>query len=103
MPESRSTPRTGSSNRPRDAITCSRCDGWWSGLTSAHCSNCHRTFTSVSAFDMHRAGSHAKGTRHYVDPASVVLVPAGRGWPGWSLPGTWRGPDDADVYRDLFA
>ena len=98
MAESRSTRRTSANNRPSGAITCRRCDNWWTGLTFAHCSNCDRTFTSVSAFDMHRAGFHAKGTRHCVDPATVGLVPAGRAWPGWSLPGTWRGPtgDDTD-------
>ena len=59
---------------------------------SCHCGACHRTFTGVYAFDMHRAGSHAKSTRHCVDPATVGLVPADKPWPGWSRPGTWRGP-----------
>jgi hypothetical protein len=88
---------TVSSKRPSTAIACARCDNWWTGLTACHCSACHRTFTGIKAFDMHRAGSHARGTRHCVDPVSVGLVPAGKSWPGWSRPGTWRGPeDDAD-------
>ena len=60
-----------------------------------------RTFTGVSAFEMHRCGSHAGGTRHCLDPATVrsektcepVLVPADKPWAGWSRPGAWRGPE----------
>ena len=80
-----------------DAVGCGRCDNWWTGLTSCHCGACHRTFTGLRAFDMHRAGSHAKGTRHCVDPAAVGLVPANKPWPGWSLAGTWRGPTEDDT------
>ena len=94
MPERSRMARTAASNRPSGAITCARCDNWWTGLQSCHCGACHRTFTGVYAFDMHRAGSHAKGTRHCVDPATVGLVPADKPWPGWSRPGTWRGPTD---------
>ena len=83
------------SSLPRDAITCPRCDNWWSGLIACHCSECHRTFTGAYAFDMHRAGSHAHGKRHCVDPERVGLIPANRLWRGWSRPGTWEGPDDA--------
>lgn len=35
-------------------ITCSGCVNTWSGLTLAHCSGCHLTFSRVSAFDKHR-------------------------------------------------
>ena len=97
MAERTPTHNTVAGNRPRNAIGCGRCDNWWTGLTSCHCGACHRTFTGLRAFDMHRAGSHAKGTRHCVDPATVGLVPAGRAWPGWSLPGTWRGPTEDDT------
>jgi hypothetical protein len=41
-----------------------------------------------------RVGSHT-GSRHCQEPASVGLVSAEIPWPGWSRPGTWRGPDDA--------
>jgi hypothetical protein len=82
-------------NRPSSAIACARCDNWWTGLRACHCSACHRTFTGLEAFDKHRSGSHAAGTRHCVDPAGVGLVPANKPWPdGWGYPGTWRGPDD---------
>lgn len=79
---------------PNTAIRCPRCPSWWTGTRSGHCTACHRTFTSIAAFDKHRSGSHAKSTRHCVDPETVGLVPAGRAWPGWSLPGTWAGPAD---------
>ena len=55
---------------------------------------CHRTFTTVSTFDKHRTGSHAKGTRHCVPPAEVGLVDAGRAYPCWAQAGTWEREDD---------
>jgi hypothetical protein len=68
---------------------CSGCDARWDGFNTAHCGTggCHRTFTGLKAFDAHRKGSHAKGTRHCVDPATVGLVDAGRGYPCWGHPG----------------
>lgn len=84
---------------PDSAIHC-RCGAWWTGLTAGHCTGCHRTFSGIAAFDRHRTGSHAGGTRRCLDPATVVnergepqLVPANRLWSGWALPGTWEGPD----------
>lgn len=84
---------------PASAIHC-RCGAWWTGFNSGHCTACHRTFTGLSAFDAHRTGSHAAGTRHCLDPETLrteagepVLVPANKPWPGWSLPGTWEGPE----------
>jgi hypothetical protein len=79
---------TASSSCPSGAIACNGRKNWWTGLTAAH-----RSFTGVYAFDMHRAGSHAQGTRHCVDPASIGLVLADKPWPGWSRPGTWNGPN----------
>ena len=32
-----------------------------------HCCECHQHFTSLSAFDAHRRGSHQEGTRYCVD------------------------------------
>ena len=87
--EDGSTARTATGNQ----ITCGRCPAWWTGLGSAHCVGCHESFTSVSAFDLHRRGGEC---RH---PADVGLVPADKSWPGWQHPGTWGGPDDdADVH-----
>jgi hypothetical protein len=76
---------------PRNRYFCSGCGAWWSGLLTAHCTGCDRTFTGFTAFDEHRAGSHASGTRHCVDPASVGLVDAGRAYPCW---GSARSDDD---------
>ena len=45
MPERSRMARTAASNRPSGAITCARCDNWWTGLQSCHCGACHRTFT----------------------------------------------------------
>lgn len=84
---------TSAQKRKPGAVYCPRCPNWWTGLRSGHCATCHRSFTSVAAFDRHRSGSHARGTRHCVDPEVVGLVPAEREWPGWSLPGKWAGPE----------
>lgn len=77
---------------------CGRCSNRWGGLNTAHCPRCHQTFTGLTAFDKHRDGNHAHGTRHCVDPAKVGLVDAGRGYPCWGQPGGetdfWRNPGD---------
>jgi hypothetical protein len=80
-------------NRPPSAITCRGCENWWTGLSSAHCSACHITFTGIYAFDMHRRGGRC------ADPNDIDLVPALKPWSGWSRPGTWRGPDDDEDYK----
>ena len=74
-------------------ITCRHCGGWWTGLISCHCAGCHRSFTGVGAFDIHRSRGKC------ADPATILtktgehaLIPADKPWPGWSRPGTWRGP-----------
>ena len=73
---------------------CPRCNLRWGGLKTAHCTACHETFTTVSTFDKHRAGSHASGTRHCLPPAEVGLVEAGRAYPCWAQAGTWEREDD---------
>jgi predicted amidophosphoribosyltransferase len=35
-------------------VTCGGCSKEWGGLRAAHCSRCHRTFSSVNAFDIHQ-------------------------------------------------
>lgn len=84
---------------PKNAIFHAACGCWWTGLGIHHCCGCGRNFTSVSAFDKHRDGSHARGTRHCIDPAAVGLVDAGRKFPCWGWPGDderWA-DDEADV------
>lgn len=66
---------------------CPRCQARWSGFKTAHCTSCHETFTTVSAFDKHRAGQHDNDTRHCLNPATVGLVPARRTYPCWGHPG----------------
>lgn len=34
--------------------TCARCDTTWTALTWAHCGSCHRLFSGVTYFDLHR-------------------------------------------------
>lgn len=33
---------------------CARCARQWTGHSTCHCGACHRTFTSLSAFDAHQ-------------------------------------------------
>ena len=64
---------------------CNGCDHQWHGNRTTHCAadGCHQTFTGLEAFDKHRTGSHAAGTRHCEDPAAIGLIDAGRGYPCW--------------------
>ncbi len=52
---------------------CSNCENRWGGYNTAHCGACHLTFTSIEAFDLHRTGSHAKGTRSCTHPIAAGL------------------------------
>jgi hypothetical protein len=73
---------------------CSNCYSRWGGLKTAHCSACHKTFTTPWAFDKHRDGSHVTG-RFCREPEAVGLVDAGRAYPCWGRPNDnreWTGP-----------
>jgi hypothetical protein len=37
-------------------VTCAGCTRRWYGIERAHCTACHRTFTTVEFFDQHRVG-----------------------------------------------
>lgn len=112
-PESRSVSSSAPSNRylstadyppkPRNwakqlgsgAGECVKCGAWWTGSNTCHCMGCCRTFTSQTASDKHRVGSHAYDTRHCLDPATVldkrgerVLIDAARDYPCWGFPGS---------------
>jgi hypothetical protein len=52
---------------------CPGCGVIWhqSGNRTGHCSGCHRTFDSLSAFDRHRRDD-AKGVRRCLDPAGLT-------------------------------
>lgn len=43
---------------------CGGCDHRWSGLNIAHCAACHCTFTTISAFDVHRDSDHCRKPQH---------------------------------------
>jgi hypothetical protein len=58
-------------------IACARCDNRWTGLRACHCSACHRIFTGIRGFDIHRRGGRCN------DPATVGLVAIARAhWTG---------------------
>lgn len=50
-------------------LTCSGCPSRWSGLSRAHCSGCHLTFTGVTMFDRHR---NSDGCANPVDLGMVL-------------------------------
>jgi len=56
--------------RRATANTCSGCPATWTGVTKCHCSGCHRTFSAVYAFDLHRSRRGPHGS--CVDPATLV-------------------------------
>jgi hypothetical protein len=75
--------------RPRHGC---RCGVRWHGYNICHCAAtaCHRTFTGITAFDKHRAGSkRGEKAGECSDPLNVGLVLNDRGQ--WSLP-----PDGRD-------
>lgn len=67
--------------------SCNGCDNRWGGYNTSHCAACHQTFTGLTAFDKHRDGDHARGTRGCMPPAAVGLVDASRDYPCWGFPG----------------
>jgi hypothetical protein len=83
-------PKVAENPAPRspDRTVCRKCGKDWGGLNTCHCSACHETFTGITAFDMHRAGSHAGNQRHCLPPAGVGLVDAERKYPCWGRPGS---------------
>jgi hypothetical protein len=35
------------------SVSCRDCGVTWTGLSRCHCSRCHNTFNSATAFDLH--------------------------------------------------
>jgi hypothetical protein len=56
---------------------CSTCETNWhpQGSQACHCAGCHRTFSSLRAFDTHRRD--AGDRRECVDPAGVLTKEGG--------------------------
>lgn len=92
-------------NKPRSAVPrvsprgsvghCGGCDAAWNALSVAHCATCHRTFTTVGAFDRHRRNGHC------LDPDEIKQLVrkfrAGREVWGWAGAYDHRGAEpDAD-------
>jgi len=50
-------------------ITCGGCAAKWTAHSWAHCGACHRTFSGVSLFDLHRSADGDHGT--CLDPATI--------------------------------
>lgn len=77
---------------------CRKCGKSWGGYNTVHCTGCHFSFTTQNVSDKHRAGSHARDTRHCLPPDSVGLIDAGRGYPCWGFPGDdkeWWGDEES--------
>jgi len=49
------------------------CGSWWTGNRTSHCGNCHRTLSSITAFDRHQRNLPGGGVE-CLDPAAVGLV-----------------------------
>jgi hypothetical protein len=60
------------------------------GSNFCMCPSCREFFSGAAGFDQHRAGDHAAGTRHCVNPADVgmkiVQHPRGTLWVSESVP-----------------
>lgn len=83
-----------------------RCGASWPGTRISHCSSCHETFSSVSAFDAHRRKAKSETSKYvgrclYPPDASLSLVAirakAGKTLLVWMLPARerpahWRTP-----------
>lgn len=81
---------------------CSTCGKVWTGHRRCHCTSCHESFSSASAFDHHRLDFACR------PPASrgLALIEGYWQWPqrqeGVALP--WRGaveaPDGVEAYQE---
>lgn len=76
-------------NLPANAITCGTCEEWWTALGAAHCSGCHRTFSTTNLFDRHRSSVGAHGS--CLDPEKVVNTKGDRIM--FFRDNMWRGPE----------
>lgn len=67
---------------PKPALphSCGGCGSRWSGYNVSHCSVCHRTFSGVTYFDIHRSGDECR------DPEVIGLVLKNRTYAFWGSP-----------------
>lgn len=87
-------------------FTCGGCTSTWGGLTRAHCSGCHLTFSTAGNFDKHRRSDSEYG--HCLPPATVDLAESEGLWrspgrePGDNLATWWRNVTDVYNYDDPY-
>ncbi|WP_459682130.1 FDXHR family putative zinc-binding protein [Rhodococcus sp. no. 34] len=75
-------PQAEKPHRNPTAVHTNCCAATWTGLTTCHCSNCHTTFTSPSAFDQHRRRNHC------LHPTAAGLTQMPRQFTAYGWPGT---------------
>jgi hypothetical protein len=75
--------------KPPSLIQCSGCDNGWTGTSACHCCACHRTFTGITAFDIHRTGGECSDpTGIFTEKGEPRLVAVDKlYWSGWACPG----------------
>jgi len=74
--------------------TTHSCGAWWTGTRVSHCgaTQCHRTFSSTTAFDRHQR-NRPEGGVECLDPAGVGLVPVAKPYGVlWSWPASDGNP-----------
>ena len=82
----------------KDRYSCGGCGVTWTALNAAHCSACHRLFSTTRLFDLHRSTS---GGEHGScrDPLTYRSPRTGRPLPMEYRDGMFRGPEMTDVAR----
>lgn len=70
---------------PKGAITCGRCESWWTAPKAAHCGGCCETFATVRLFDLHRVDGACVRPGEVVSPAGERRL--------FFRNGMWRGPE----------
>jgi hypothetical protein len=73
-------------------IRCGGCPATWTAPGAAHCAACHRTFSGVSLFDLHRSQYGERGSCQ--DPGDVRHMMFLRD-------GMWRGPEMTEEGRKI--
>lgn len=62
-PECGTPPWPLGSQWPAKTAYCPNCMRWWTGERAGHCTGCHQTLGSDTAFDQHRYGKHPRRCR----------------------------------------
>lgn len=83
---------------------CNGCTARWDGYNTCHCAACHRTFTTIKNFDLHRRGQClppaavglVRSDRTYECFGRPLSLPVGGSGRGTEVP---KGKDTGDVFR----